>query len=220
MTPEQEQFLGVMLRGMRFFGRAFLVMWLAICSVFVAVAGWMLANAVSAADSSQIGLAAGMLAASVCFACVGYVFIRFWLGSLDRIRGQVTPCLPAPTEPEQLTNEPTFGDQPSSKLMSTSVHIGLQMVASVVGMVLAAVAFFFIVTRLELTTMWATITVGMLGAGATVVSRMVTWLIPAKCPQCSGPTYCRGSRPIRFECRRCGHLHNTGISVTSNNTPT
>ncbi len=199
MTPEQEQFLGVMLRGMRFFGRAFLVMWLAICSVFVAVAGWMLANAVSAADSSQIGLPAGMLAASVCFACVGYVFIRFWLGSLDRIRGQVTPCLPAHTEPEQFTNEPTFGDQPSSKLMSTSV---------------------LIVTRLELTTMWATITVGMLGAGATVVSRMVTWLIPAKCPQCSGPTYCRGSRPIRFECRRCGHLHNTGISVTSNNTPT
>lgn len=106
--------------GMTFFGRAFLVMWLAICSVLVAAAGWRLIKAISAADSSQVGLAAGMLAASSCFAGGGCTFIQFWLRSLDRMRSHVQTILPPPAEAGPLRPEATSADQLSSRLMSTS----------------------------------------------------------------------------------------------------
>ncbi len=35
-------------------------------------------------------------------------------------------------------------------------------------------------------------------------------LVHARCKNCGGRTFCKGSRPIYFECADCGHTHDTG----------
>jgi hypothetical protein len=43
-------------------------------------------------------------------------------------------------------------------------------------------------------------------------------LVSARCPECGGPSYCRGSRPIRYVCRACGRVHVTRWSERGINT--
>ena len=35
-------------------------------------------------------------------------------------------------------------------------------------------------------------------------------LVYARCKNCGGRAFCKGSRPIYFECADCGHTHDTG----------
>ncbi len=35
-------------------------------------------------------------------------------------------------------------------------------------------------------------------------------LFPASCKKCGGRAFCKGSRPIYFECADCEHIHDTG----------
>jgi len=35
--------------------------------------------------------------------------------------------------------------------------------------------------------------------------------VPARCPQCGGDAYGRGTWPVMYVCRRCSHAHDTGI---------
>jgi hypothetical protein len=44
--------------------------------------------------------------------------------------------------------------------------------------------------------------VGGLRAGEWLVRRFA-----ARCPECRGPAYAEGHRPIRFRCVACGHIH-------------
>ena len=34
-------------------------------------------------------------------------------------------------------------------------------------------------------------------------------LVYARCKKCSGRAFCKGSRPIYYECADCGHTHET-----------
>lgn len=215
MTPEQSHFVAMMTRVMRGFGRVFLIFWLAVCAVFAASAVWLLITAVSRQDTSQAWLALGVLLGSTMIGIGGLFFIRFWLRSLERMRSEMRELLPPTSTAIPETTPPTDGDKPPSRLMSTSAHLGLQVAATVAGMVAAMVAFFLLMPQLKLSSIAMTVALGLLGAAATTLPRMLVWLIPARCPQCDGPAYCRGSQPIRFECRRCGLDHDTGISMTT-----
>ena len=215
MTPEQSHFVAMMTRVMRGFGRVFLIFWLAVCAVFAASAVWLLITAVSRQDTSQAWLALGVLLGSTMIGIGGLFFIRFWLRSLERMRSEMRELLPPTSTAIPETTPPTDGDKPPSRLMSTSAHLGLQVAATVAGMVAAMVAFFLLMPQLKLSSIAMTVALGLLGAAATTLPRMLVWLIPARCPQCGGPAYCRGSQPIRFECRRCGLDHDTGISMTT-----
>ncbi len=35
-------------------------------------------------------------------------------------------------------------------------------------------------------------------------------LVCARCKNCGGRAFCKGSRPICFQCADCGHTHETG----------
>ena len=49
------------------------------------------------------------------------------------------------------------------------------------------------------------------GCGMGVRYLFRKW-VPAKCPKCSGKTFCTGSRPICYRCGDCGHVHETSFS--------
>ena len=46
---------------------------------------------------------------------------------------------------------------------------------------------------------------------AAIGTRWLTRLLPARCPACGGQAFQRGSRPIYYECRECGHVVTTRI---------
>jgi len=54
----------------------------------------------------------------------------------------------------------------------------------------------------------------LIGAlGLALVRFAFRQFVPAKCnaPGCGGSTFQKGSRPIYYECSKCGHVHDTGI---------
>ena len=49
----------------------------------------------------------------------------------------------------------------------------------------------------------------------TVLAVRFLWrLVPSRCPSanCNGKAYCKGSRPMRYECGKCGYIHVTSVS--------
>jgi hypothetical protein len=54
-------------------------------------------------------------------------------------------------------------------------------------------------------------TFGLSVGGAELTRGAFRRLVPAHCPQCGGQAYGRGTAPVTYVCRRCGHTHDTGI---------
>ena len=219
LTPEQQAFFSVLMRGMRGFLRVFAVGWFLVCTVMAVVAGWMLVA--PRGEESQYGraVAAGVLLVAVVFAGGGFFFLRFLRRSLERVGKQ----FPLQQSPQQTPRLPTrelpsavaTGQRQSERLMSTSAHIGFQVAAGVVGILVAMAVAFGMVLRSEWSAPLRFAAISVVGGAATTLPRLLVSLVPARCPQCSGRTYCRGSLPVRYVCSSCGHTHNTGISLRS-----
>jgi hypothetical protein len=54
-------------------------------------------------------------------------------------------------------------------------------------------------------------TCGLSVGGAELTRWAFRQLVPARCPQCGGQAYGRGTAPVTYVCRCCGHIHDTGI---------
>ncbi len=53
----------------------------------------------------------------------------------------------------------------------------------------------------------------MLAMSALIPRGIYRRLVPARCPKCAVPrAYLRGTKPWRYECRACGHVHHTSMS--------
>lgn len=224
MTPEQRDFVAVMTRVMSVFGWVFLVGWMLVCAVFAATVVWMLVTGGGDAMALPPLVAVVMLLAAVALAAGGFFFIRFWQRTVDRMRLEVS--LAQTATPENTLESSSAADPATeqgqraktaaaSRRMSISAHIGWQVGVSVLGMLAAGVAFFLIIPQMQLSPVMMGLALAGLGGAATTVPRMLMALLPARCPVCAGPAFCRGSRPIRFVCRSCGHEHDTGIAVRS-----
>jgi ribosomal protein L37AE/L43A len=53
---------------------------------------------------------------------------------------------------------------------------------------------------------------GLTLGGVQLPRLLLMHVVPARCPQCGGPTKVRGTRPMTYQCRVCGHLHRTSTS--------
>lgn len=224
MTPEQRNFVAVMTRVMSVFGRVFLVGWMLVCTIFAATVVWMLVTGGGDATALPPLVAVVLLLVAVALAVGGFFFVRFWLRTVDRMRLEMglaqtgTPgnSLESSSPADRATEQ---GERPKtavgSRRMSISAHIGWQVGVSVLGMLAAGVAFFLVIPQMQLSPVMMGLALAGLGGAATTVPRMLMALVPAACPACAGPAFCRGNRPIRFVCHSCGHEHDTGIAVRS-----
>jgi DNA-directed RNA polymerase subunit RPC12/RpoP len=52
---------------------------------------------------------------------------------------------------------------------------------------------------------------GLSAGGAELTRRAFRRLVPVRCPECGGRAYGRGTAPVTYVCRHCGHSHDTGI---------
>ncbi|MFT7676277.1 MAG: hypothetical protein ACI8QC_000247 [Planctomycetota bacterium] len=63
---------------------------------------------------------------------------------------------------------------------------------------------------------------GLALLGPVLLVRVVfRCLLFARCPQprCGGRSYARGSKPITYVCKSCGHVHETGVSEGGGDSP-
>lgn len=219
LTPEQQAFLSGLMRGMRCFLRVFAVGWLLVCTVMAGVAGWMLVAPRGEESQHSRAVAAGVLLVAVVFTGGGFFFLRFLQRSLQRLGDRLplqqslreTPRLPTHEHP----SVEATGQRQTERLISTSAHIGLQVAAGVVGILVAMAVLFGMVLRSEWSAPLRLAAITAVCGAATTLPRLLVSLVPARCPQCSGRAYCRGSIPVRYVCSCCGNTHNTGISLRS-----
>ena len=62
----------------------------------------------------------------------------------------------------------------------------------------------------NLKSLW--IVAGGITVGMMCVRFLYRRLVHARCPECGEKTYCKGARPIYYECSSCGHVHKTNVS--------
>lgn len=80
----------------------------------------------------------------------------------------------------------------------------------IIGMALQFAAFFVIAFNSD--------EFGFSAIFKIIVCALAIWflwrLVPARCPSgnCDGKAYAKGSRPIRYECSKCGYVHVTSVS--------
>jgi hypothetical protein len=211
MTPEQHAFAKVITRVMRIGGKLFLVFWLLTCGTMAVVALCALLGVPErAAFSNTPSLWAGVLFGSLAAAGFGYLFMQLWRRTLDRF------CAHIPDAPVQAAlDDSNRRENSSNKVrLSTTAHVGLQIVLSLIGGLAGFAISIVLSFNNTITSQLASVLVFVLlvGVGA-ILPRLIMLLVPARCPNCLGRAYCRGSRPITFVCRECRHNHNTGISI-------
>ncbi len=51
--------------------------------------------------------------------------------------------------------------------------------------------------------------------------RFLWRLVPVSCPfgNCNGKAYCKGSRPVIYECSKCGCIHETSLLIDAGGGP-
>jgi hypothetical protein len=95
--------------------------------------------------------------------------------------------------------------------MSYKVHV-------FIGIVLTFAMFFGIILynyyyfgKMNTLLIFIEIIIGVLAV------RFLWRLVPVKClsGNCNGKAYCKGSKPIIYECSKCGYIHTTSISEGS-----
>jgi hypothetical protein len=212
MTPEQEAFTKAITRLMRMGGKLFLLFWLLMCGAMGIIAICALLGVPDGAKFSGTPTVwAGVLLGSLAAAGLGWLFMRLWRRAIDSIGSHIPAALPTDASGDrQGAAEITDG-----RGISTSTHIGLQFVLTCFGGLIGFIIF-VVFFRNSFASQLASGIVFVLAVGiGTVIPKLVMSLIPARCPNCSGRAYCRGSSPITFVCRNCNHIHNTGISLGS-----
>lgn len=215
MTPEQHNFTKLMTRSMRVSGKIFLVFWLLTCSAIAIYALCAFLGVPESVDfSGSSALWIGVLIGSLGSAALGWLFLRFWQRSLDRF----SAYLPDTPATESSDHETTLEARAERSRMSTGVHVGLQITLSMLGGLIGFVTFVTVLRNSYASNITSTIVFILVTGAGVVIPRLLICLIPARCPNCSGPTYCRDSRPIKFVCRACGHIHNTGITLGEGDT--
>ena len=213
MTPEQEAFSRVITRVMRIGGRLVLAFWLLTCGAMAIIAICALLGVLGRATfSGTPSLWAIVLFGSLATAGFGFLFMRFWQRGLDRFCAHI----PGASRKDASVDGHGPAHKADGAQLSTTAHVGLQIVLSLIGGLVGFVVSIVLSFQNAIASQLASGVVFLLLVGAgTVLPRLVMMLIPARCPKCSGPAYCRGSRPIAFVCRECSHNHNTGISFES-----
>ena len=94
--------------------------------------------------------------------------------------------------------------------MSIGMHRFLDILLSSGPAILGMVAFLLLLDRMAL---GMGIMVGGFFAGG-VAAHLFSKFVPARCPECAGPAYefISSERRLCFQCRECGHIHQTGFS--------
>ncbi len=210
MTHESAVFAMFVLRLMRGFGKVFRVFWLFICGAMAVMALCALLGVPQGVRVEGTPASwAAVLLASLVFAGVGVLFLRFWLRTLDKFAAHF-PEAPAPN-PRHDPHE--TADVRGQTRLSTTAHLGWQMGLTVMGCLLGLVMSFVFVRNAGASQLVSGLVFLLVMGVAMGVPRLVMRWIPARCPKCSGEAYCRGSRPITFVCRDCHQTHNTGMSM-------
>lgn len=213
MTPEQEAFTKAITRLMRMGGKLFLAFWLLMCGAMGIMAICALLGVPDGAKSSGTPTVwAGMLLGSLAAAGVGWLFMGLWRRAIDSFESHI----PGGLRTDASGDRQAAADIKDGRGISTSTHISLQFFLSLVGGLVGCIiciVFFRNSFASHLTS--GIVFVMAVGIGTVIPRLVIFFLIPARCPNCSGRAYCRGSSPITFVCRNCNHIHNTGISIGS-----
>lgn len=212
MTPEQEAFTKTITRLMRIGGKLFLVFWLLMCGAMGIMAICALLGVPDGAKFSGTPTVwAGVLVGSLAAAGLGWLFMGLWRRALDSFGSHI----PGGLRTDAAGDRQGAADIKDGRGISTSTHISLQFFLTFVGGLVGFIIFIVFFRNSFASQLTSGIVFVMAVGIATVIPRLVMFLIPARCPNCSGRAYCRGSSPITFVCRNCNHIHNTGISMGS-----
>jgi hypothetical protein len=208
MTREQLLLARVVARVMRAAGVIVLALWLLACGAMALFSTCALLGVpTNVRYSGTPAVWVGQLVGSAVAALLGSFFIRFWRSLVDRTLAQVPGINEKDSETYDVTAKSTVGRLP----ISTTLHITLQFVLPVVASIVALGLCAGYLWKADSPFKSGVIFVCVMGI-ATVVPRLAMLLVPARCPQCHGKAYCRGSKPIIFVCRLCSGKHNTRIS--------
>lgn len=208
MTDERREFGRRVTRFMREGSRVFLLLWLFVCAAIASIAVCAIfgnPDGVNYSGSPAIWTAA--LLGAFGFALLGAWFVRFWQQTLERVSNFNL----GPDDPSISTTpvgEHRYG-------ISTSTHVGLQFVLTFFGGVAGLLVFSMCFWKSMDSQLKSMVILALTVSSFAAVPRLLMFLVPARCPNCSGKAYCRGSRPIVFVCCECSHTHNTGMSFGS-----
>ena len=98
---------------------------------------------------------------------------------------------------------------PGEMHLSITAHRHLSTVSSFLGFFAGAYLVFWL-PRTD--TFYDTLLFFFVPIMSAIIPGVIMGLcVPAVCPQCHGRTYYAWSNPIKYRCKDCGHLHNTGI---------
>lgn len=212
MTPEQEVFTKAITQLMRTGGNLFLIFWLLMSGAMGLIATCaLLGLPYGTKFSGTPTVWSGVLLGSLAAAGLGCLFMGLWRRALDNFACHI----PGGQTMDSSGHHQGVANVMNERGISTSMHISLQFLLAFVGG-LAGFIIYIAFFRMSFASQLASGIVFVMSVGVgTVIFRLVMFLIPARCPNCSGRAYSRGSSPITFVCRNCNHIHNTGISMGS-----
>jgi len=210
MTPEQEALTKAITRLMRMGGKLFLLFWLLTCGAMAIIAVCALLGVPEGAIFSGTPLVwACVLLGSIAAAGLGWLFMRLWRRALDSFGSHIPAALPT----NDSGDRQDAADITDARGISTSTHIGLQFVLTFLGGLVGLIVYIVFFRNSFASQLLSGIVFALTVGIGTVTPKLVMFLIPARCPKCSGRSFFRGSNPITFVCRNCNHIHNTGLSM-------
>lgn len=207
VTPEQLRVVELYARVFRIFGTAVLAFIFVIGGALAVLSACALAGVLPVLLREPSGPWAGVLAISLvgCILCpllVRYLH-RMTHRAVDRVRQSAGADGPGGAGP--------VSGRAAGAGLSVAGHLALQIGAAAVGALVAFVLFFvFVLGRGHHPVVTSLAFALAMGAGWGL-PRAAVRLLPARCERCGGPAYCRGSRPVTYACRSCGHAGDTGV---------
>ncbi len=92
------------------------------------------------------------------------------------------------------------------------MRIWLHLTLSISLCFVWAIVMFFVLHKIPMNGTLRIIIIGIsILIGGLFIQRRFSQ-IPATCPNCGGPSYYHGGRPITYQCSKCGHIHTTIVS--------
>ncbi len=132
---------------------------------------------------------------------LGWLFIPLWQRALDEFSSEKPTALLLDESADHLPPAHIA----KHKWISTTLHIVLhEAYRYCLALVLILFILGFHLTFASYIVNGVVVSVGLV---VLISFSELFLLIPARCPNCSGRTYCRDTNPVTFVCLNCNHIH-------------